>query len=127
MICIYMLVYQIYTKFAFCFCHYQHTARYAIVCTLVLEKLKQHLCFQLSTRHPGRYDKYAQTPSTSQIGRDFFSCIRHLSKFSVLAMHTCIFAFYVDSIVTSGRDRCQVRPVSHSIRPSHLCATKVIN
>ena len=57
----------------------------------------------------------------------FFSCIRHLSKFSVLAMHTCIFAFYVDSIVTSGRDRCQVRSVSHSIRPSHLCATKVIN
>ena len=34
----YMLVYQIYTKLAFCFCHYQHTARYAIVCTLVLEK-----------------------------------------------------------------------------------------
>ena len=59
--------------------------------------------------------------------RLFFSCIRHLSKFSVLAMHTCIFAFYVDSIVTIGRDRCQVRPVSHSIRPSHLCATKVIN
>ena len=56
-----------------------------------------------------------------------FSCIRHLSKFSALAMHTCIFAFYVDNIVTSGRDRCQVRSVSHSIRPSHLCATKVIN
>ena len=35
---IHLLVYQIFTKLAFCFCHYQHTSRYSIVCRSVLEK-----------------------------------------------------------------------------------------